>query len=469
MFLNCYKLFRCAISNHLNNIINIGAMDTILKPPDRVYLMQKLDRQAFEKVITVPVVNIKNCKISAVLPLLKQYLLKLEKFKPIDSTDSDNVYVYLNPECIKSWSDISEDIRTDLGNFEVNESSLILKDFILKYDHYSSEKILRAILPHHKEGLSSFTKVGHIVHVNIREHLLPYKDIIGEVLYDKVAGCKSVVNKTNIIDNTYRNFQMEVLKGENKMLTMVKENNCRFEFDFSTVYWNSRLATEHERIVQGLKSNNVLFDIFAGVGPFSLPAAKKGCKVFANDLNPESFKWLAHNKKINKVPDNNLTCYNIDGREFILTVLKDNLLKFSNENVFITMNLPAMAVEFLDAYIGLFKNFVIPESFEYVTAFVYCFAKGDNAEEIARKLILDNLQVYGVDINTKIKEIFKVRTVSSMKEMMRVKLHLDKDILVGNCTSKRKMNCQIDMENGQEQQEEECLQSGRCKKFKNES
>ena len=39
----------------------------------------------------------------------------------------------------------------------------------------------------------------------------------------------------------------------------------------------------------------------AGVGPFAVPAAKKGCSVFGNDLNPESVKWMEVNRVKNKV------------------------------------------------------------------------------------------------------------------------------------------------------------------------
>ena len=44
-----------------------------------------------------------------------------------------------------------------------------------------------------------------------------------------------------------------------------------------------------------------LVDMFAGVGPFAIPAAKKGCTVYANDLNPDSFRFLCENVKLNKV------------------------------------------------------------------------------------------------------------------------------------------------------------------------
>lgn len=39
----------------------------------------------------------------------------------------------------------------------------------------------------------------------------------------------------------------------------------------------------------------------AGVGPFAIPLALKGAFVYANDLNPESFKWLCENRRRNKV------------------------------------------------------------------------------------------------------------------------------------------------------------------------
>ena len=45
--------------------------------------------------------------------------------------------------------------------------------------------------------------------------------LLGQVMIDKNPGITSAVNKTSNIDNTYRNFQMEVLSGEENMLTKV--------------------------------------------------------------------------------------------------------------------------------------------------------------------------------------------------------------------------------------------------------
>lgn len=43
----------------------------------------------------------------------------------------------------------------------------------------------------------------------------------------------------------------------------------------------------------------VVADMMAGVGPFAVPLAINRITVYANDLNPESFKYLNKNMKLN--------------------------------------------------------------------------------------------------------------------------------------------------------------------------
>ena len=42
---------------------------------------------------------------------------------------------------------------------------------------------------------SSFETVGHIAHLNIRDELIPYKHLIGQVILDKNLNIRTVVNK----------------------------------------------------------------------------------------------------------------------------------------------------------------------------------------------------------------------------------------------------------------------------------
>ena len=66
--------------------------------------------------------------------------------------------------------------------------------------------------------------------------------ISGEVILDKLPAIRTVVNKTRTIDNTYRNFQMELLAGESDFITIAREHGCAYKLDFAKVYWNSRLG-----------------------------------------------------------------------------------------------------------------------------------------------------------------------------------------------------------------------------------
>lgn len=399
----------------------------LLKPPQQNGTI--LSKSMLEKSIATCCLKFCDVKISDIVPILKKYLLKMENFKPVQSDENGNTVIYLNPEIVTSWTDLVPEDRDKLENVSISERNVENISLILKYENYSAESLFRAFLPDDKEGVSSFTKTGHIVHVNLREHLLPFKEIIGQILFDKVPGCRTVVNKINNIDNTYRNFQMEILKGEPDMLTEVKENKCIFKFDFSKVYWNSRLCTEHERVVQMIPANSVVYDVFAGVGPFAVPLAKKKCVVYANDLNPDSFHWLNFNSKLNKVQNCNFHSFNKDGGDFIKNEVKNTLpLYLGKKNIFIIMNLPAMGIEFLSYFIGLLDH---TDIFDPLTVIVYCFAKGEDCENIAKKLFIENLPNCR-DVESKIIDIFKVRTVSSMKEMMRITFKLDFDILVNN-------------------------------------
>jgi len=61
------------------------------------------------------------------------------------------------------------------------------------------------------------------------------------------------------------------------------------------------LHTEHNRLVLAFKPEDIVADVFAGVGPFVIPAAKRGCAVLGNDLNPTSVKYLLQNTRDNGV------------------------------------------------------------------------------------------------------------------------------------------------------------------------
>jgi hypothetical protein len=367
--------------------INQNVEQCAIFPPAEVRGMKILDRKKFCKSIMVPCLTINEMRLCPIMKYIKKYLLKLDNFKPVQALEpsshgcttaaSQCSYrkIVLNPTKAKCLDDIEEGDRSILQNFNISKESLKFEKIDLTYDNWRADELLKAVLPELKDSLTSYSVIGHVVHVNLRDHLLEYKHVIGQILLDKIKGARTVVNKTDIIDNTYRNFKMEILCGEDYMLTEVRENHCVFKFDFSSVYWNPRLCTEHERIIKKVKQGDILYDVFAGVGPFAIPAAKRKCTVLANDLNPESYKWLKHNAELLFTPE----------------------------------ELHSLEI----------KTFPV--------VYLYCFTKGDNPVTLAKGMVEENL---GVELKEDLLEIFHVRNVSVKKEMMRVTFMLSKSILI---------------------------------------
>lgn len=315
-------------------------------------------------------------------------------------------------------------------------------------------EILSSVLSADNLSLSSFSLIGHIIHLNLKDEYEPYKKLIGEVLLDKNPSQSLVLNKLDKIDSTFRFFKFDILaKREENVDTIVQvnENGLKFKMDFAKVYWNPRLSTEHRRIIDFLKDNDVVYDVFAGIGPFAIPAAKKRkCKVFANDLNPESFKYLNENIKLNKV--DNLKSFNLDGRDFIKDVVKDDLIsnwiemnKKANESnrkqFHIIMNLPAIAVEFLDEFVGLAvdrNDQILLDLYKenkliMPTIYCYCFHQFDLDKEEMIKRVKNRLNYENLsDIET----LF-IRKVAPTKEMYRITFKLPKEVLFSEKSNKR--------------------------------
>eukprot|EP01104_Vermistella_antarctica_P015469 TRINITY_DN5095_c0_g1_i1.p1 TRINITY_DN5095_c0_g1~~TRINITY_DN5095_c0_g1_i1.p1 ORF type:complete len:453 (+),score=54.46 TRINITY_DN5095_c0_g1_i1:197-1360(+) len=257
-----------------------------------------------------------------------------------------------------------------------SDGNAVWHDQTLTYLSMSCEEIFQQGLPPGVDAITSFETVGHIAHLNLRDQHLPFKHFIGQVVMAKNAPrIRTVVNKTSTIKTEFRTFPMEVIAGEEDFETQVKETECKFNFNFREVYWNSRLGMEHGRLVETFKSSDVICDMTAGVGPFAVPAARKrGCTVHANDLNPRSFHYLKENIKLNKVVGRVIP-FNMDARDFVRYLVKTHRESGESGVPFhrAIINLPAMSIEFLDVYGGLY----LPSE-PLPTIHCYCFSSADD-------------------------------------------------------------------------------------------
>lgn len=309
----------------------------------------------------------------------------------------------------------------------VKENQVQVTNYTVRFDYeyWTAEQSLSAILP---EGIvvpSSFETIGHIGHMNLRDEHHPYRFIIGRVVLDKSPALQTVVNKTDKIDDEYRFFKMEVLAGKNNLIAEVKENNCVFRFDFSKVYWNSKLHNLHNKVVQEFSPNEVVCDMFGGVGPFAIPAAKKKCIVHSNDLNPMSYQALLGNIQLNKVTDF-VKAYNMDARDFMRHIIAISLPTPKVDHV--VMNLPALSIEFLDVFRGLYSKVDILATINIPKIHCMCFSSELDTYEI--DIIKRATTALGAPIKNY--KIHYVRSVAPNKDMFYLCFKLPRDIAFQN-------------------------------------
>ncbi|CAH9102003.1 unnamed protein product [Cuscuta epithymum] len=278
----------------------------------------ELDKSKFDLQLNLWALRIpcQHCKMA--IRILNGYMLDRPRIKPIieDPTSKTSRYLILS-ETIQN-ADLSEVPAQKLAELEgLCEIEVVPYSLTLGYSYWSADHILKQILPIGLEIPSSFETIGHIAHLNITDELLPYKDVIAKVIYDKnYPRIQTVVNKVGSISNEFRVPKFEVLTGKDEMVTEVKQYGATFKLDYRLVYWNSRLEHEHLRLVSQFKAGETICDMFSGIGPFTIPAAQKGCRVYANDLNPDSVYYLKLNADLNKVKDL-VFAYNMDAREFL--------------------------------------------------------------------------------------------------------------------------------------------------------
>jgi len=148
--------------------------------------------------------------------------------------------------------------------------------------------------------------------------------------------------------------------------------------------------------------------MFAGVGPFAVPLARRGIRVYANDLNPSSYEWLLVNAKKNmgRRKQALLACTCLDGREFARQLIQ----KEGTNITHVLMNLPKLAPEFCDVFVKLFPKGYSP----LPRVHVYCFGTGTTPEAMeARALERIQTALGGVTLERPDLQVLKVRQTST--------------------------------------------------------
>ena len=211
------------------------------------------------------------------------------------------------------------------------------------------------------ELISAFDQIGDIIIVRIPDLLSPKKKLIGETLLEQVKSAKSVFHQSSSVEGEFRTRALEILAGDDKTETEYKEFGCRFMVDVRKTFFSPRLSSERIRIAELVRDEEVVVNMFGGIGMFSIIAAKKKkCTVYNIDLNPDAVKFCQKNIAINKLVGNVISIYG-DAPDVIRKQLE-------NKSDRTLMLLPEKSDEFLNSAISTAKNNGIIHYYSHIHA-----------------------------------------------------------------------------------------------------
>jgi len=176
---------------------------------------------------------------------------------------------------------------------------------------------------------------------------------LGHEIMRRAPYVKSVWLAVSPVVGTYRVREFVHLAGEPRSETVYKEHGCHFKLDFRKVYVSPALNYEHIRVAKAVRPGEEVLNMFAGVGLFSIIIARhsKPKRVISVDINPDAYKYMVENVKLNKVED------------IVVPVLGDArqvARSYTNNFDRILMPLPELAYEYFeDAIASLKKSGVI--------------------------------------------------------------------------------------------------------------
>ncbi|MEM2921866.1 MAG: class I SAM-dependent methyltransferase family protein [Candidatus Bathyarchaeia archaeon] len=225
--------------------------------------------------------------------------------------------------------------------------------------------------------VSSFDIVGDIAILKLPSSFANHGKTIAEIVLQRLHHVKTVLNQEGSIQGEYRLRNLRWLAGEQRMDTIAREAGCLFKVDLAKVYFSPRLSFEHMRICRLVRQGEVIINMFAGVGSFSILAAKHSAPsiVYSIDISPDATRFMRENVILNKV-DGIVQVLEGDAREVVKTKLRSVADR-------VIMPLPEKALQYLETAIIALKP---SGGMIHYYDFVHCMKKRNACGDVRNRV-----------------------------------------------------------------------------------
>jgi tRNA (guanine37-N1)-methyltransferase len=166
---------------------------------------------------------------------------------------------------------------------------------------------------------------------------------LADAIVESDLDTTTVLHRASKISGELRVREWEQLAGSTTE-TVHREYGCEYAVDLASMYFSPRLATERHRVTEQVAAEEQVLDLFAGVGPFVIPAAKRSARAVGVDKNEAAIEYLRTNAARNGVAET-VTAIHADVRD-----VTDQYQGWADRLI---MNLPHSADQFLETAITL--------------------------------------------------------------------------------------------------------------------
>ncbi len=256
--------------------------------------------------------------------------------------------------------------------------------------------------------------IGDIAVIRVPFNLKP-EDLkpLGEAILNEIKYVKSVWAGLPGVSGEYRLRKFVHLAGEKRSETIYREHKCVFKIDITKAYISPRLNYEHMRVAKLVRPGEVVTNMFAGVGLFSIIIAKYSNPrlVYSIDINPDAYNYMVENIKLNNVEDKVIPFLGDAAK-----IIEEKLVNTSDR---VLMPLPELALEYLPYAIKALRD---QKGFIHVYVHVKAI-RGEDPLLLAEKLVVDRISELGYNAKVLFKR--KVRMVGPRKYQIVVDVHVN--------------------------------------------